>query len=84
MVAPYALRHFAVSCMKRSGWSAAEIAAVVNHASDRTASERYGKGRNGIKRPRGLFRVDPARVARVRHSARKFVPLAERAKRKKI
>lgn len=84
VVALYALRHFAIACFKKSGWSRAEIAAAVNHVSDRTAGERYGKGRNGIKRPRRLFRVDPARVARVRHSARKFVPLAESAKRKII
>jgi integrase len=73
-LAPYALRHFAIACLKRSGWSREEIAAIVNHGSNRTAGERYGKARNGIKRPKPIFSVDPARVAAVRRNAKEFTP----------
>ncbi len=69
---PYALRHFAIASMKRSGRSKAEIAAVVNHLSDRTAGENYRRGTSGIRRPRAMFSVAPARIAEVRKSKRSF------------
>jgi len=72
IVSPYVLRHFAIASLKKSGWTRAEIAALVNHLSDRTVTEHYGKGRSGRKRPRALFRVDPARVKLVRRAARTF------------
>jgi hypothetical protein len=69
---PYALRHFAIASMKRSGRSKAEIAAIVNHLSDRTAGENYSRGTSGIRRPRAMFSVAPARIAEVRKSERSF------------
>lgn len=69
---PYDLRDFAIASMKCSGRSRQEIAAVVNHLSDRTAGENYGKARSGARRPRGMFSVDHGRVAMVRKSAREY------------
>jgi integrase len=71
-VSTYTLRHFAVSCMKRSGFSQSEIAVLVNHASNRTATEKYGKGRGGIKRAKKMLRFDARRLNLVRDRARKF------------
>lgn len=68
----YALRHFAIACMKRSGFSLAEIAVIVNHASNRTASERYGKSRDGIRRAKKLLRFREERLLLVRRRARRF------------
>lgn len=66
------LRHFAIASMKRSGFSQSEIAVLVNHASNRTASERYGKGRQGIKRAKKLLGFNKERLEKVRDKARKF------------
>ena len=64
------LRHHAIACMKRSGYTRQEIAAIVNHASDRTAGEKYGKARTGSRRARKRLQIDPARIALVRTTAR--------------
>jgi integrase len=68
----YTFRHFAISCLKASGFSRAEIAVIVNHATDRTASEHYGKRRQGIKRARKMLAFDRARLPLVREKARSF------------
>ncbi len=68
----YTFRHFAISCLKASGFSRAEIAVIVNHATDRTAGEHYGKRRQGIKRARKMLRFDKARLLLVRDKARNF------------
>ena len=39
-----------MSCMKKSGFSPADIAVIVNHATNRIAGEHYGKHRYGIVR----------------------------------
>lgn len=69
-ISPSTLRHHAIACMKKSGLTREEIAAIVNHASTRTATERYGKARTGSKRAKKRFRFDPARLALVRNKAR--------------
>lgn len=69
---PYDLRHFAIANMKKSKRSRQEIAAVVNHLSDRTAGEHYGKARSGFRRAKAMFSVAPERIAEVRRSARRF------------
>ncbi len=66
----YTLRHVAIGSMKQSGFTREEIAAIVNHASTRTATERYGKARTGARRARKRFRIDPARRDLVRNTAR--------------
>jgi integrase len=71
-VSTYTLRHFAVACMKRSGFSQSEIAVLVNHASNRTATEKYGKGRGGIKRAKKMLRFQAWRLNLVRDRARQF------------
>jgi integrase len=71
-VCTYTFRHFAISCMKASGFSSAEIAVIVNHASDRTAGEHYGRRRHGFKRAKKMLRFDHARLPLVRAKARKF------------
>jgi integrase len=76
-VCTYTFRHFAISCMKASGFSRAEIAVIVNHATDRTAGEHYGKRRHGIKRARKLLSFDRARLPLVREKARSFEREAE-------
>jgi integrase len=68
----YTFRHFAISCMKASGFSREEIAVIVNHATDRTAGEHYGKRRQGVKRARKMLRFDRARLPLVRYKARNF------------
>jgi hypothetical protein len=71
-VCTYTFRHFAISCMKASKFTCAEIAVIINHASDRTASEHYGKRQHGVKRPKKMLRFDPLRVPLVRSLARPF------------
>ena len=68
----YTFRQFAISCLKESGFSRAEIAVIVNHATDRTAGTHYGKRRQGIKRARKMFGFDRARLLLVRQKARSF------------
>jgi hypothetical protein len=58
--------------MKRSGFTRAEIAVLVNHATDRTATEKYGKGRGGIKRAKKMLVFQEARLVLVRDKARTF------------
>lgn len=76
-VSTYTLRHFAISCMKRSGFSRSEIAVLVNHATNRTASEKYGKGRSGMKRAKKMLRFDEGRLELVRDEARPYCPKVE-------
>lgn len=71
-VCTYTFRHFAISCLKASGFSSAEIAVIVNHASDRTAGEHYGRRRHGFRRAKKMLRFDQARLPLVRAKARKF------------
>jgi hypothetical protein len=71
-VCTYTFRHFAISCMKASGFSRSEIAVIVNHATDRTAAEHYGRRRDGFKRAKKMLRFDQARLPLVRAKARKF------------
>ncbi|MEH2562426.1 hypothetical protein [Bradyrhizobium sp. AZCC 2289] len=71
-VSTYTLRHFAISCMKRSGFSRSEIAVLVNHATNRTASEKYGKARSGIKRAKKMLRFQGTRLDLVRDEARPY------------
>jgi integrase len=71
-VCTYTFRHFAISCLKASGFSCAEIAVIVNHGNDRTAGEHYGRRRHGFKRARKMLRFDQARLPLVRATARKF------------
>jgi integrase len=68
----YTFRHVAISCMKSSGFSPAEIAVIVNHATDRTAGEHYGKRRHGIRRAKKALGFDRARLLMVREKARSF------------
>lgn len=72
------LRHFAIACMKRSGFSKSEIAVIVNHASNRTATEKYGKAREGIKRAKKMLRFNEERLQLVRDPPRKSVTDLER------
>lgn len=76
-VSTYTLRHFAISCMKKSGFSRSEIAVLLNHATNRTASEKYGKGRSGIKRAKKMLRFERARLHIVREKARPYSPKVE-------
>ena len=69
----YTLRHLAIACMKASGLSREEIAVIINHASDRTASEKYGKARTGIRRAKKIFRFDRNLIGLVRKKARRYV-----------
>jgi integrase len=80
-VCTYTFRHFAISCMKASGFSRAEIAVIVNHATDRTASEYYGKRRFGRKRAKKMLAFDPARLLLVRNEARIFKRDPEKKKK---
>jgi integrase len=77
-VSTYTLRHFAIACMKRSGFSKSEIAVIINHASNRTASERYGKSRHGTKRPKKMLRFDEKRLRLVRDPPRRAIEDLER------
>lgn len=72
VISAYTLRHVAISCMKASGFSPAEIAVIVNHASSRTATERYGKRRNGTRRAKKILRFNNDRLDAVRDNARTY------------
>ena len=72
-VSCYTFRHFAIACMKRSGFSKSEIAVIVNHASNRTATERYGKARDGTKRAKKMLRFNVERLQLVRDPPRRSV-----------
>ncbi len=71
-VCSYTFRHFAIACLKASKFTCAEIAVIINHASDRTAGEHYGKRHHGVKRPKKMLGFDPLRLLLVRNRARKF------------
>ncbi|MEH2506375.1 integrase [Bradyrhizobium sp. AZCC 1578] len=71
-VCTYTFRHFAISCLKASGFSRAEIAVIVNHATDRTATEHYGKRRHGFKRAKKMLSFNKARLPLVRAKARHY------------
>ena len=71
-VCTYTFRHFAISCMKASKFTCTEIAVIINHASDRTAAEHYGKRQHGVRRPKKMLRFDRLRVPLVRNLARPF------------
>ena len=71
-VCTYTLRHFAIACMKASGFSRSEIAVIVNHATNRTAGEHYGRRRFGRKRAKKMLGFDSARLLLVRNKARIF------------
>lgn len=58
--------------MKASNFTCAEIAVIINHASDRTASEHYGKRHHGVKRPKKMLRFNELRLPLVRNLAREF------------
>lgn len=68
----YTLRHVAISSMKKSGYSRSEIAVLINHATSRTAGEKYGKARCGVKRAKKLLGYQSHRLERVRDNARSF------------
>ena len=71
-VCTYTFRHFAISCLKASGFSRPEIAVIVNHATDRTATEHYGRRRHGFRRAKKMLRFNKARLQLVRSKAREF------------
>jgi integrase len=71
-VCTYTFRHFAIACLKASGFSRAEIAVIINHATDRTAAEHYGRRRFGIKRAKRGFGYDKALLPLVRACFRSF------------
>jgi hypothetical protein len=71
-VCTYTFRHFAVACMKASGFSRAEIAVILNHATDRTASQHYARRSRGIKRAKRGLGFDVALLKLVRPRFRKF------------
>lgn len=64
----YSARHQFVADAKAAGLSRAEVAALMGHASDRTAGERHGRKRNG----EAGFRVRPdaTEVTRIRKTAK--------------
>lgn len=49
LITLYTSRHQCIANMKNAGYSLAEIALVVGHGNDVTASEHYGKKRYGVK-----------------------------------
>ncbi len=71
-VCTYTFRHVAIANMKASGFSRAEIAVLVNHRSDRTAGEHYGRQQQGVKRAKKMLGYDPDRLPLVVKRARKF------------
>lgn len=47
----YSCRHQFIANLKATGYQLAEIAAITGHATDETASEHYGKKKNGRRSP---------------------------------
>ena len=60
----YSMRHQFAANAKASGYTREEIAALMGHAVDTTATEHYGKKTAGFDMIR--VRPDPAEVARIR------------------
>lgn len=71
-VCTYTFRHVAIANMKASGFSRAEIAVLVNHRSDRTAGEHYGRQQQGVRRAKKMLGYNPDRLLLVVNRARKF------------
>jgi hypothetical protein len=71
-ICTYTFRNFAIACAKASGFSVTEIAVLINHASNRTASEGYGKRRSGFKRAKKMLRYQAPRLSLVRDRFRSF------------
>lgn len=70
----YSLRHQFVSDRKKQGWSLVQLAAVLGHKADRTASAHYGKRQNGRSGGGSVQpdEEDKARVKRIHKSPPTF------------
>lgn len=68
----YSLRHQFAADAKASGLATEEIAALMGHAADDTATIHYGRKSAGLEMIR--VRPDPAEVARVRQSFKQRFP----------
>jgi len=65
----YSCRHQFIADLKVAGYSLTEIAALVGHGTDLTASETYGRRRYG-KGGKGLPKPSPEEVARIKPVAK--------------
>ena len=61
----YSCRHQCIADLKHNGYQLSEIAAIVGHGNDATATEHYGKKRYGRKRG-GLPQPNPNDVAKIK------------------
>ena len=68
----YTSRHQFVADAKRAGRSKMEVASLMGHSSDETATIHYGRRIQG--RGESVPLPDPEEVARVRDSVRKSIP----------
>lgn len=64
-VSIYSCRHQLIANLKKAAYTLAEIAAIVGHGTDETASVHYGRAKYGRSR-KGLPKPDPQEVLRVR------------------
>jgi hypothetical protein len=58
--------------MKASEFSETEIAVIVNRASNRTATEKYGKAQTGFRRAKKMLRLQEEKLLLVRDKARPY------------
>lgn len=63
----YTTRHQFAANLKAAGYSREEVAALMGHATDLTATKHYGKKRSGRKAG-GLARANPEEVKRIRNT----------------
>jgi len=65
-VTPYSCRHQFIANLKKAKYSREEIAALVGHATDETATVHYGRTKFGRSRS-GLPKADPSEVKKIRN-----------------
>lgn len=71
----YSARHQFIASLKKAGYPLEEIACIVGHGNDLTASKHYGKRRNGHSNKTGLPIANKADIAKVKA---KYHQLAQR------
>lgn len=64
-VSIYSCRHQMIANLKKAAFTLAEIAALVGHGTDETASAHYGRAKYGRSR-KGLPKPDPQEVLKIR------------------
>ena len=77
----YSARHQLIADLKASGYALSDIACIVGHGNDVTASEHYGKKRVGLHK-QNLPKANPPDLDKIRKVYKSFLPSKEQVKSK--